>query len=241
MNLLLLSNSRNSGADFLAHALEPLAELLSGRTRGVFLPFANVLPGWDATTERVNAALAPLGVTVTGAHTLADPAAALDAAEFVLVSGGNTFRLLAEARARGWLAPLKARVGAGLPYAGWSAGANLAAPTIATTNDMPIVDPHGFDALDLVPFQINAHYTDRVIEGHGGESREQRLREFLALNPERVVLGLPEGAWLRCSGGRIALVGGIPAALFRHGAAVVTVAPGDLDPALWRADPAQVA
>lgn len=241
MNLLLLSNSRNPGADFLAHALAPLGEMLAGRRQGLFLPFANVMPGWDATTERVNAALAPLGLSVVGAHTVDDAAEALAEAEFVLVSGGNTFRLLAEARARGWLAPLKALVRAGLPYVGWSAGSNLAAPSIATTNDMPIVDPQGFDALGLVPFQINAHYTDRVLEGHGGESREQRLREYLELNQHRVVLGLPEGAWLRQTGDVITLQGDVPAALFRYGSEITSITPGKIDPALWSSAPAQVA
>lgn len=239
MNLLLLSNSRNPGGEFLAHALEPLAEILAGRAHGVLLPFANVLPGWDAMTERVNQALAPFGVTVVGAHDLADPAAALAEAGFVAVAGGNTFRLLAEARARGWLEPLKVAAAAGLPYIGWSAGANLAAPSIATTNDMPIVDPKGFEALALVPFQINAHYTDRVLEGHGGESRQQRLAEYLAVNPDSVVVGLPEGTWLRRRGERITLAGGAAAAVLRHGRDIEAVAPGDLDAALWA--PAQVA
>lgn len=241
MNLLLLSNSRNPGADFLSHAMAPLGEILAGRTRGIFLPFANVMPGWDAVTERVNAALAPLGATVTGAHICADPAAALAEADFVAVSGGNTFRLLYEARARGWLQPLHAAVAAGLPYIGWSAGSNLASPTISTTNDMPIIDPKGFDALALVPFQINAHYTDRVIEGHGGESREQRLREYLGLNPRAVVLGLPEGTWLRCVGERIDYAGDVAAALFRNGRDVEAIAPGDLKDALAADGPAQVA
>jgi dipeptidase E len=231
MTLLLLSNSRSPGKEFLEHALPVIGDVVAGRRHGVFLPFANVMPGWDAITERTNAALAPLGVALTGAHTVADPAAALAAADFVMVSGGNTFRLLAEARARGWLDAIAAAVAAGLPYIGWSAGANLAAPTIATTNDMPIIDPKGFEALALVPFQINAHYTDRVIEGHGGESREQRLREFLALNPQSVVLGLPEGTWLRRTGGALMLEGGAPAVLFRHGRDIEPVAPGPIDPA----------
>lgn len=233
MNLLLLSNSRNPGADFLDHALAPIGAMLAGRQQGVFLPFANVTPGWDDTTYRVNAALAPLNLSVIGAHRLDDPSEALAEAEFVLVSGGNTFRLLAEARARGWLGPLKALVRAGLPYIGWSAGANLAAPTICTTNDMPIVDPKGFDALNFVPFQINAHYTDRVLEGHGGETREQRLREYLALNPGAVVVGLPEGAWLQQKGATITLAGCSAAVVFRHGHDIATVEPGDLDPKLW--------
>jgi dipeptidase E len=229
VNLLLLSNSRNPGGDYLGHALTPIAACLGGRRRGLLIPFANVLPGWDRATETVATALGSLGVELIGAHTVADPAGALVQAEFVLVAGGNTFRLLAEVRARGWLAPLRAAVGAGLPYIGWSAGSVLASPTISTTNDMPIVDPQGFDGLGLVPFQINAHYTDRVLERHGGESREQRLREYLELAPEATVVGLPEGAWIRRQGERTILEGAPGAVVFRRGEPTRPLAYGELD------------
>jgi dipeptidase E len=229
VNLLLLSNSRNPGGDYLGHALSPIAACLGERRRGILIPFANLLPGWDGATATVTDALAPLGVEVVGAHTLADPAEALARAEFVAVAGGNTFRLLAEIRARGWLEPLRSAVGAGLAYIGWSAGSVLASPTISTTNDMPIVDPKGFDGLGLVPFQINAHYTDRVLERHGGESREQRLREYLELAPEATVIGLPEGAWIRREGERTILEGAPGAVVFRRGEPIRPLASGELD------------
>ena len=107
---------------------------------------------------------------------------------------------------------------AGAPFIGWSAGANLACPTIRTTNDMPVVDPKGFDALDLVPFQINPHYTEKKLKGHGGESRDDRIEEFLKVNPRVAVLGIREGSLIKVEGAKVQLLLGPGARLFRQGA-----------------------
>lgn len=106
---------------------------------------------------------------------------------------------------------------AGVPFIGWSAGSNVACPTLRTTNDMPIIDPKGFDCLNLVPFQINPHYLDKNPEGHGGETREQRIEEFLEINPETYVVGLREGTMLRMEGGELRLIGERPVRIFKKG------------------------
>lgn len=213
MNLLLLSNSRNPGGEYLAHAIDAFAAWFDGRRRGWFVPFAGVTVPWDDYTRLVQAALAPLGVTITGAHVQPAPAPE----DAMLVGGGNTFALLAECRRRGLLPVMAAQARAGTPYAGWSAGANLACPTIRTTNDMPIVDPGGFAALGLVPFQINPHYLDAEPGStHMGETREARLVEYLEENAAPV-LGLREGAGLRLQGRELELVGAHGARLFRRG------------------------
>jgi dipeptidase E len=233
MRLLLLSNSRNPGGDYLAHALDAFALLLSGRTSAWFVPFAGVTVPWDDFTAVVATALAPLGVRVTGAHRQPEPGAD----DVILVGGGNTFHLLRECRTRGLLDLLRDRVRGGTPYAGWSAGANLTCPTIRTTNDMPIVDPQGFDALGLLAFQINPHFTNALPPGHQGETREQRLTEFVAANPAVDVLGLPEGDWLTVAGERVTLCGPKDAVWIRHGA-TSAVTPGPLAaPFLARAAP----
>lgn len=210
MNLLLLSNS-SSDAGYLAHARDWIADWSAAQgTPGdaLFMPFAGVSRGWDAYAEQVAQALAPLGLAVRSAHQAADPVAAAARARYIVVGGGNTFALLGHLRRLGLLAAIAERVRSGeASYLGWSAGSNVACPTIRTTNDMPVTDPGGFDAMGLVPFQINAHYTDAHPPGHRGETREERLREFGILNPDAPVVGLPEGTGLRVHGEAVTVLG----------------------------------
>jgi dipeptidase E len=204
-DLMLLSNSFGAGQGLLEHAMDTLAVLFSDCRRVLFVPYASNSP--DAYTEAMHGALADAGVRVIGAHRTPDPIAALADADAVFVGGGNAFRLLREVESNGLLPAIRNRVRAGMPYAGVSAGANLACPSIRTTNDMPIVQPASLAALELIPFQINPHYpAARISGGLLMETRDQRLDEFLEEN-DVPVLALCEGAWLRVSGGR-AIVGG---------------------------------
>ena len=214
MNLLLLSNSRSADGGYLTHALDAIAEIAGPRKRAVFIPYAGVTIGWDDYTQRVVEVFAPLGIAVDSVHQASDPRALVQKAEIIVVGGGNTFNLLKCCRDAGLLPLIAAQVKAGAAYIGWSAGANLAGPTICTTNDMPIVDPGGFDALGLVPFQLNPHYTNALPAGHQGETRDQRLAEYLVANPASRVVGLPEGDWLRVSESDVRLHGPWPAKLF---------------------------
>ena len=222
-NLLLLSNSRSADGSYLTHASAAISDICGARKRAVFIPYAGVTVAWDAYVQTVREAFAPLSIAVDSVHTAADPRALVAAAEIIVVGGGNTFHLLKCCREAGLLTAIASAVQGGAPYIGWSAGANLAGPTIRTTNDMPIVDPGGFDALGLVPFQINPHYTNALPAGHQGETRDQRLQEFLAANPAARVVGLPEGDWLRVQDGNVHLHGPWPAKIFEAGQAVRSV------------------
>ncbi|GAA4213500.1 dipeptidase PepE [Actinocatenispora rupis] len=226
MNLLLLSNSRTHGRGFLEHALDEVTDFLGGRSNLLFVPYA--LRDHDAYTATVADALRPAGITVTGVHTAADPVAAVRAAEAVFVGGGNSFRLLKTLRDTGIRDAVHDRVRAGaLRYMGSSAGTNMACPTLRTTNDMPIAEPDSFTALDLVPFQINPHYLDPDPSStHMGETRQQRIEEFLEQN-DVPVLGIREGAWLRVSDGSARLGGLSGARLFARGAEPREFVPGD--------------
>ncbi|SPA44396.1 dipeptidase PepE [Cupriavidus taiwanensis] len=229
MELLLLSNS-TSDAGYLVHAHDALRELAGGRTRACFLPFAGVTRDWDAYEALVRDALAPAGIDAHSPHRLsdADCVRAVEAAELIVIGGGNTFRLLQCLRERGLLPVIARQVTAGAArYIGWSAGTNVACPTIRTTNDMPVADPGGLDALALVPFQINPHYFNLAVAGFRGETRDQRLAEFTVLQPRMPVLGLPEGNWVRVSGDRMEM-GGAHGARWFLGPEIVDVAPGAL-------------
>jgi len=222
--LLLLSNSTNHGAGYLDHAIDAITSFLGPVRRVLFVPFA--LRDWTGYTAKARERLERAGIEVKGATADAHALATVEEAEAVFVGGGNTFRLLDSLQRSGLLEVLRRRVAAGMPYLGASAGTNIAAPTIKTTNDMPIVQPAGFSALGLVPFQINPHYIDADPSSrHMGETREERLREFLEEN-EVPVLALREGAWLRVEGDRARLEGTNGARLFRRGADPEECAPG---------------
>ncbi|HWX25746.1 MAG TPA: dipeptidase PepE [Vicinamibacteria bacterium] len=222
MELLLLSSSSVYGTGYLDHAMEAISEILGRRKRLAFVPFA--LADRAAYTEKVRARLE--GLTVEGIAPDAQAKGTLLNAEAFFVGGGNTFRLLDALQQLGLLEVLRERVLSGIPYIGTSAGTNIAAPTIRTTNDMPIVEPRTLGALGLVPFQINPHYLDaESASRHMGETREQRLMEYLEENTAPVI-GLREGAWLRRHGGRLALGGLSGARIFRRGSPPEEVSPG---------------
>ena len=238
-DILLLSTSTVHGSRFLEYAEAEIRTFLAGRSAVLFVPFAR--PGGithDAYTELARGRFADIGFEVSGLHECADPVAALEEAEAVFVGGGNTFVLLQTLYELEVLAPLRARALEGMPYMGSSAGSNLAGLTIGTTNDMPIVQPAGFQALALVPFNINPHYLDPDPGStHMGETRETRIREFHHFNSQPV-LGLREGAMLRVEAERATVRGSRGGRLFRAGAEPAEVDAGADVSFLLRSAPA---
>ena len=216
--LLLLSNSMNYGQEFLEHAVSDIKDFLGAEVKRVlFVPFAGVTRSYDEYAAAVRGRFEEMNYELVPIHRAADPVEAVQSAEAIAIGGGNTFHLLRELYETGLIESIRARVEAGLPYIGWSAGSNVACPTIKTTNDMPIVEPQSFVALGLVPFQINPHYTDEQLTNHSGETREQRLSEFLKANPGATVVGLREGSILRIEGEQINLLGEKTARVFKSG------------------------
>jgi dipeptidase E len=223
--VLLISNSTNYGGGYLDHCVTEIADFLGGAiNRILFVPFALYDHAAYAATAR--ARLARLGYAVDSLHEAAEPVAAVEGAQAIFIGGGNTFRLLDRLWRLGVVEPIRRRVEAGVPYIGSSAGSNVACVTIKTTNDMPIVEPPTFDALALVPFNLNPHYLDPdPASTHQGETREERIVQFLEEN-DRIVVGLREGAMLRIEDDGVRLLGIAGARVFRRGHPPAEHAPG---------------
>lgn len=222
--LLLISNSTLHGSGYLDHAEQEIRETLGSNKRVLFIPFA--LYDRDAYAAQARKRFEAMGYELDSIHEFADAKNAVNRAEAIFIGGGNTFRLLQSLYQADLLLPVRRRVAEGMLYIGSSAGAVVAAPTIKTTNDMPIVQPPSFDSLGLIRFQINAHYLDPDPNStHMGETREVRLMQFLEEN-ETPVVGLREGCMIRVEQGVHLLKGKTRARIFRRGFEPVEVQPG---------------
>lgn len=216
MKLLLISNSTNPGEQFLDYPKYHIQSFLGNKpVKAVFIPYAAVTFSFDEYEKKVKERFNEIGHDVVSIHHFDRPVEAIKSAEAVVVGGGNTFHLLRNLQLKGLLSVIRERVLAGTPYIGWSAGANVSCPTICTTNDMPIVETDGLKALNLIHFQINPHYTDFVPAGHGGETRDQRIGEFLIANPEVTVAGLREGTMFKYENNDLQLIGNKPVKIFK--------------------------
>jgi dipeptidase E len=228
MKLLLISNSTNPGEPYLDYPKNNIREFLGSRpARVLFIPYAAVTFTYDAYEEKVTERFREIGHEIASIHHFSDPVNAVREAEALAVGGGNTWKLLKTLRDNELIEPVRKRVYEGMPYIGWSAGSNVACPTIMTTNDMPVVQPDSFSAFNLIPFQINPHYLDANPAGHAGETREQRIEEFIEANPDLYVIGLREGTMLLAEKKRLNLIGPRPARIFRKGILPKEVHAGD--------------
>jgi dipeptidase E len=226
--LLLVSNSTLHGSGYLDHCENAIREFLSPRVeRVVFVPFAQ--HDRDGYAAKVRERFERMGLALESVHAASSKRAMhalVEGAQAVFVGGGNTFRLLNALYEHELLEPIRSRVREGMPYVGSSAGSNVACVTIKTTNDMPIVYPPSFDALALVPFNINPHYLDPIPGStHMGETRETRIREFHEMNDPPVV-GLREGAWLHVVDDSVTLRGSTGARVFGRGLTPKEFQPG---------------
>ncbi|MBL4909822.1 MAG: dipeptidase PepE [Alteromonadaceae bacterium] len=213
-NLLLLSSSRVKSTGYLEHAKTLIKQhLVSAEQKNqqtinevLFIPYAGVTVSYDDYTAMVNSALQDLAITVKGIHQYKDAKTAIMQAQAIMVGGGNTFHLLQQLYQHDLISSIQNKVAQGTPYIGWSAGSNIAGASIKTTNDMPIVEPDSFTALNLVNFQLNPHYTDHNPPGHNGETREQRLAEFMVVDPQTAIVAIIEGSALQLKDDRLSLL-----------------------------------
>jgi len=231
----ILLGSGGVGTDERREAYRSLmSENFSNCKKVAFVPYAS--EDHDAYTERMRG-FSGGEIDLVGIHEFDDQVSALGDVDGIYVGGGNTWLLVREMHERGLIGPLRdAVISRGLPYAGVSAGANVACPTMQTTNDMPITMVPSFETLGIVPFQINPHYypggiwfkedEDGSFLKHYGETRSRRVSEFHQTRDEPVI-GLYEGSYLRSKGEHFELIGN-KATLMRRGEDLVTVNPGTL-------------
>ncbi|MBV7317205.1 dipeptidase PepE [Shewanella sp. NIFS-20-20] len=212
--VLLLSSSKLGDTPYLSHAIDYIAPYQAAGTNWLFIPFAGVGISYDDYLAKVQSGLGDLNIQLSSIHQHSDYHQAIKAADVILVGGGNTFHLLHELYRHDLLGPIQEAVATGTPYIGWSAGSNIAGLSIRTTNDMPIIAPPSFEALQLVPFQLNPHYTDYIQPGHNGETRAQRIFEFTCVDSHTPVVGIVEGSALQLAGQQLRLLGKEPGYYF---------------------------
>ncbi len=218
MRLLLISNSTNAGEEYLNYPGENIRGFLGvKRVKALFIPYAGVTVSYDDYEKKVKGRFNEIGHDIVSIHHFDNPKEAAKNSDAIVVGGGNTFRLAELLHEYGLVEILRDRVLGGTPYIGWSAGANVACPTISTTNDMPVVQPKSFTAFNLVKFQINPHYLDANPDGHAGETREMRISEYIEINREVYVIGLREGSMLLVENDSIKLLGTHSIRVFKYG------------------------
>jgi len=228
MRLLLISNSTNAGEPFLDFPKNKIKEFLGYNSMNVlFIPYAAVTFSYDEYETKVAERFHELGHRIVSIHHFEDPAAAVNGSSAIVVGGGNTWKLLKTIRDNNLIDIVRQKVLTGTPYIGWSAGSNMACPTIRTTNDMPVVEPGSFNSFNLIPFQINPHYTDSNPSGHAGETREQRIKEFIEINPDIYVTGLREGSMLIRENEKITFFGPGTVRIFKNKNEPVELGSGD--------------
>ena len=222
--ILLLSNSTMAGEEYLKYALPYIDKfIIKKNVKILFIPYAIVTSSYDGYEKKINNALAKIHLKVRSIHHEKNKKNAIKNCDIIMVGGGNTWELLRKMQAFDILKTVATKVNKGTTYIGWSAGANLACPTIKTTNDMPIIEVSTMNALNLLSFQINPHFLDKNPKGHGGETREDRINEFLEINKKTIVVGLREGTMLWIENEKIKLYGDKPCRIFSYGKEAIEI------------------
>lgn len=213
--VLAFSSSRVGNSSYLETAAPVIKQFLGDAPMNIaFVPFASVSPDYEVYSNMVHNGLSAFNYTIQTVQ--GDTAKkTIENADAIMVGGGNTFKLLHDLYDLQLMELIKEKVNNATPFIGWSAGSNIAGATICTSNDMPIINPGSFIALGFLPFQINPHYYNQPVAGFNGETRNQRLAEFLQLNTAVPIVALPEGTALLLSEGKLKLTGSTNAFLFR--------------------------
>ena len=219
MQLLLLSNSTRAGEAYFSFVNEHIFNFLDRNTNllGCFIPYAGVTISYNEYYKTVKENLKECNWQIESVHNTSNPAELVNKADFIMIGGGNTFHLLTELQKNKLLDPIREKVKKNIPYIGWSAGSNITCPTIGTTNDMPVICPENFNALNLIPFQINPHYTNAAIPNLAGETRDTRILEYIEVNTDMWVAGLPENCLFTFKNDTLKFKGEKTCRVFKYG------------------------
>lgn len=233
--LLLLSNSSIPNESYFNWGKQFVKDFLGQERKTVlFIPYAGVTVNNDAYSNTLRKVFNEIGHDIVGIHEYDNPKEAIENCEALAVGGGNTFRLFQLLHEYDLIDIINKRIDKGMPYMGWSAGSNTACPHLFTTNDMPIVEPKSFKGLGQLPFQLNVHYTNASIPGHGGETRDMRLAEFQVLQPEVALIGLRECSLIEIEGDKFYLKGrGNSMKLFKSDGNHLEIEEGEFNPSDW--------
>lgn len=225
-HLLIASTSTIYGSAYLTYLLPEVTKLYIGVKEVLFIPYARPNGiSYNDYTNIVRAAFDTINISIKGIHEFENATKAIENAKGIFVGGGNTFVLVDMLHKKNLMTQLKNTIEIGTPYLGTSAGSNICGPTMQTTNDMPIVQPSTYETMNIIPFNINAHYLDpNTNSKHKGETREVRIQEFHVFN-DTSVLGLREGSWLEVKNNQIVLKGKLTARLFKKDKEAIEIEP----------------
>lgn len=224
---LMISATTLAGRGSLQHAAVELRDVYSEVSRILLINFASLPDDRDAYAARMQRDFSRIDdrFQVTSLHAVKPEEArrVVREAEAVFVSGGNTFLLLRELYDRDCVELLSQRVFDGLPYAGSSAGSNLAGIEIGTTNDFPITDVPTRRSLGILPAVFNPHHPDADDESAYG-SRQWKIRQYARYNPDKPVLGVTNAGLVRIRGEELTQCGdgGLATVQLAAGHTVVT-------------------
>jgi len=221
----------HSGGPLGPDGRREILDFLGGRHRVAFVTAASLQnePAYFARVQSLLGVPPPEGAGLELLHLRWNdrPLDTLGCAEALFMGGGNTYALLKRLREARLLPAIRARVEAGMPYVGASAGSNVAGPTILSTNDWNVVALDRFDALGIVGFNVNPHYKEiDPAMAPGSETRDDRIREYHVVNANPVV-GLEEGAIARVEDGAVTARGTARIKIFRRGQEPTWHQPGE--------------
>lgn len=230
-SVMVSGGTMMNGDHFADSNLPALREHFAGCHRIAMVLHATPAKDLDHMEQRLQKAFEHLlGAKAESLHhyDAAGQRALLESADGIFVGGGETFVLLAELYRLDQLSVIRARVAAGIPYLGTSAGANVAGLVIGTTNDFPVAEIPSRRALGIFPAVINPHHplpAEADFRGRAG-----KIGYYLKFNPTDRVLGIGNASLVRLHGGQVKVVAG--AAWLYQAGRTRELHPGDSVPEL---------